>query len=87
LGKKTLNELLLENGISKDEKDVVALMDSIDNIKELTETTRVLMDQISRYNTAILDAIKEVSNRGTTYSGDKKPSSKGQSVSLLDKKL
>jgi hypothetical protein len=86
-GQKTLNELLDENGISHNEEEVLSLMNTIENIKELTETTKLLMDQNKRYNSALLEAIKEVSNRGTTYSGDKRPSSKGQSVKLIDKSI
>jgi hypothetical protein len=86
-GQLTLSELIDQHGIDKKDKDVVTLMDTITSIQELTETSKLLMDQIALYNNAILDAIKEVSNRGTTYSDDKKQSSKGQSVSLLNKKL
>jgi flagellar biosynthesis/type III secretory pathway chaperone len=86
-GQKTLSELLEYFNIPKEDKEVIELQKTIISIQELTETSKMLMDQVISYNQAFLDAVREVSNQGTTYSKDKKPDSRGQSVTLLDKKL
>lgn len=86
-GEVTLDELISNENDEHLKSLGNELKDIISKVNELTETNKILMDQLYEYSKVMIDALVSTSKESVTYSKEKKYSTNENSINLINKSI